>query len=437
MATASNERDQFDDDDEIWTVLYSQDLNTVSSSGVGSPATSEPDDPDMWASICNLLHDKPEDLSTEKDTSNKAKPKDKRKAKRVRVYTNKAEVQQLEAEIRELQDELIQAKRGLESTTDGSFWETAAKQQRVEKNKALQENKQLQDAVHERNEYIDRLQKTILKTPRWMAIALPGVAPDEGSRCIPADPALRIAAIHRIADNQYRQMQTKFIQARAIGLSDDTCRGEPVSLAHQELGFLAVNHINIPAPFHGVARAVWSVLNGNHGPILSENEQEVASLPPEDGVHVLVLDSSKRHNVSFKLGAKDLRRGQSNRTCICYALEDATVDRQPTDAIDDMNTWWQFAPHADDPSSSTMTVLGQSNISRLVHYKDLDAEPDEVVLVLKRILTSLDRPAEAPAPSFLKSFIDRRRRMRQPIQYAIETVIRAFNDCTIHSSSTD
>ncbi|CAK4098848.1 unnamed protein product, partial [Aphanomyces euteiches] len=78
------------------------------------------------------------------------------------------------------------------------------------------------------------------------------------------------------------------------------------------------------------------------------------------------------------------------------ALEDETVDRQPTDAIDDMNTWWQFAPHADDPSSSTMTVLGQSNISRLVHYKDLDAEPDEVVLVLKRILTSLDRPAEAP-----------------------------------------
>ncbi|KAH9067487.1 hypothetical protein Ae201684P_021644 [Aphanomyces euteiches] len=385
MATASNERDQFDDDDEIWTVLYSQDLNTVSSSGVGSPATSEPDDPDMWASICNLLHDKPEDLSTEKDTSNKAMPKDKRKAKRVRVYTNKAEVQQLEAEIRELQDELIQAKRGLESTTDGSFWETAAKQQRVEKNKALQENKQLQDAVHERNEYIDRLQKTILKTPRWMALS--GVAPDEGSRCIPADPALRIAAIHRIADNQYWQMQTKFIQARAIGLSDDTCRGEPVSLAHQELGFLAVNHINIPAPFHGVARAVWSVLNGNHGPILSENVQE--SLEPVDACTVYNKYSIHQNGIT--------------------SLEDETVDRQPTDAIDDMNTWWQFAPHADDPSSSTMTVLGQSNISRLVHYKDLDAEPDEVVLVLKRILTSLDRPAEAPAPLFLKSFIDRRR----------------------------
>ncbi|CAK4281654.1 unnamed protein product, partial [Aphanomyces euteiches] len=396
MATASNERDQFDDDDEIWTVLYSQDLNTVSSSGVGSPATSEPDDPDMWASICNLLHDKPEDLSTEKDTSNKAMPKDKRKAKRVRVYTNKAEVQQLEAEIRELQDELIQAKRGLESTTDGSFWETAAKQQRVEKNKALQENKQLQDAVHERNEYIDRLQKTILKTPRWMAIALSGVAPDEGSRCIPADPALRIAAIHRIADNQYRQMQTKFIQARAIGLSDDTCRGEPVSLAHQELGFLAVNHINIPAPFHGVARAVWSVLNGNHGPILSENVQE--SLEPVDACTVYNKYSIHQNGITCHSNSVRKIYEEGNRIALvsATALEDETVDRQPTDAIDDMNTWWQFAPHADDPSSSTMTVLGQSNISRLVHYKDLDAEPDEVVLVLKRILTSLDRPAEAP-----------------------------------------
>ncbi|KAG9407401.1 hypothetical protein AC1031_002130 [Aphanomyces cochlioides] len=352
----------------------------------------------MWASICNLLHDKPEDHSTEKDASNRAKSKATRRTKRVRVYTNKAEVQQLEAEIRELQDELIQAKRGIESTTNGSFWETAAKQQRAEKNKALQENKQLQGAVRERNEYIDRLQKTILKTLRWMT--LPGVAPDEGSRCIPADPALRIAVIHRIADNQYSQMQTKIIQARAIGLSDDTCRGEPVSLAHQELGFLAVNHINVPAPFHGVARAVWSVLNGNHVPILSENEQE--SWEPVDACTVYNKYSIHQNGVTCHSNSVRKMYEEGNRIALvsATALEDETVDRHPTDAIDDMNTWWQFAPHADDPSSSTMAVVGQSNISRLVHYKDLDAEPDEVVVVLKRILTSIDRPAEAAAPFF-------------------------------------
>ena len=115
------------------------------------------DDSFMWATVCNIL-DAPS--AGERTT-------DMPKAKRLRVYTSKAEVQQLQDEICELQAQLLEATRVVESRTHSSRWEQIAEQQRMEKFKSMQENRQLQTAVQERGEYIGRFQKLLVKTPRW------------------------------------------------------------------------------------------------------------------------------------------------------------------------------------------------------------------------------------------------------------------------------
>ncbi|CAK4145340.1 unnamed protein product, partial [Aphanomyces euteiches] len=413
----------YDEDDRLvhgYDVVRDATYLGIVGGGVfGNVALNEPDDSDMWMSICNLLDQKSDDPSVEKDDGSTGAPKVKRKAKRVRVYTNKAEVQQLEVEIRQLQDELIQAKRRFESTTtDGSFLEIAVKQQRLEKNKVLQENQQLQDAVRERNEHIDHLQKIILKPARWTA--LPNVTPDESSRFIPADPTQRHAAIERTADCQYGRMQTMFIRAGAFDLRDDTCRGSLVSLA---------------SPYHVVARAVWCAMYGAQVPIPAEHDHESWEQVNESTVYnKYCID---RDGANYRSNSVRKIYQEANRFAIVFAtaFEDGNIDRHLSDVVEDINAWWQIAPHSTDPSSSYLTIVGQSNISRLINSQDV--EIGEVESTLRRILTSIQTSGEEEAPSYLKPSIERRRRMRQSIQRAMEHAIREFKDRTKQSGMQD
>ncbi|KAH9152272.1 hypothetical protein AeRB84_005270 [Aphanomyces euteiches] len=386
MATTSYEMQHVENDDIVSAVLFSPDLGIVGGGVFGNVALNEPDDSDMWMSICNLLDQKSDDPSVEKDDGSTGAPKVKRKAKRVRVYTNKAEVQQLEVEIRQLQDELIQAKRRFESTTtDGSFLEIAVKQQRLEKNKAL-----------------------------------PNVTPDESSRFIPADPTQRHAAIERTADCQYGRMQTMFIRAGAFDLRDDTCRGSLVSLA---------------SPYHVVARAVWCAMYGAQVPIPAEHDHESWEQVNESTVYnKYCID---RDGANYRSNSVRKIYQEANRFAIVFAtaFEDGNIDRHLSDVVEDINAWWQIAPHSTDPSSSYLTIVGQSNISRLINSQDV--EIGEVESTLRRILTSIQTSGEEEAPSYLKPSIERRRRMRQSIQRAMEHAIREFKDRTKQSGMQD
>ncbi|KAG9407417.1 hypothetical protein AC1031_002144 [Aphanomyces cochlioides] len=127
----------------------------------------------LWESVVDLLH-KPTCQMTEivdslsSESSDVASPSrvDAAKPKRFRIHTKKFEVQQLQAEIRELEAQLREA-RTAKSKRITSKWQRAAMHQCLEKNKSLHKNLHLQVAIQERSEYIERLQKLILKTPRW------------------------------------------------------------------------------------------------------------------------------------------------------------------------------------------------------------------------------------------------------------------------------
>ncbi|CAK4601253.1 unnamed protein product [Aphanomyces euteiches] len=128
---------------------------------------------------------------------------------------------------------------------------------------------------------------------------------------------------------------------------------------------------------------------------------------------------------------------EANRFAIVFAtaFEDGNIDRHLSDVVEDINAWWQIAPHSTDPSSSYLTIVGQSNISRLINSQDV--EIGEVESTLRRILTSIQTSGEEEAPSYLKPSIERRRRMRQSIQRAMEHAIREFKDRTKQSGMQD
>ncbi|KAH9121754.1 hypothetical protein AeMF1_006661 [Aphanomyces euteiches] len=369
----------------------------------------------MWESIYNVLHSK-----RENDNDTAVAPK---KKKRIRIFNNKAVVRQLKDEISELQAQLIQTKRFAVPKTEVSVWEAAAKQQRMEKNKSIEVNEQLQHAVRERNYYIERLQRAILKPPRWTA--LPDVAADEINNSLPADRALRIEAIHRMANDQYNRSQHVFIQAGVFNLEEDLHKAEPISLPHGQLGFQAINHVKLPARYNLIARACWNVMNGTCNGVLLDNKMETWEHIDECTVY---NKFSSRPSHFLTCHSNEVRKLYKEENSILIVtvpvLHDENVHCKARDIVDELITWWQFVPHHEDPDICFMTVLGHSNITKLMNHEEINANADEVIAEVSRLLKG--HQAGTNPPSSLRHLLDHRRRMRKPLQSSIERVIHDY-----------
>ncbi|ETW05254.1 hypothetical protein H310_04219 [Aphanomyces invadans] len=395
-----------------------------------------PDDADMWATVCDLLQTSPVEQWTRHDDDNlqvsggSSGHEGMPKPKRIRVYTNKAEVQQLEAEINDLQAQLVQAKQIAASASAGevSIWARTAARLRIDKNKTLDENQQLLAAVRERGEHIQRLQKLVFKTPRWTV--LPEVTNESvlyGR--LPADPVLRAATIHRIADHQYHRFHTTFVQAGVFDLTEDTCRGEPITLPDEQIGFQSINHINLPAPFRSIANACWQVLSGKVTDAIAATDDQVWEHVDEHTVY----HRSRQHNGRIVCHSNEIRKRFDDPTTgrILFVwvsvVDDALVAQEPSDAVDEVWGWWSFGPDPGDPTKCRTTIVGHSNISRVLEHQEVKAYLTDVIAALKRLMvtrasTNLDDP-----PSFLVPFLERRRRMRPLIRTVMEESIRRHN----------
>ncbi|KAF0688797.1 Aste57867_19618 [Aphanomyces stellatus] len=389
---------------------------------------------DMWASVCDLLHTTPSPPPPPSSSDDGLAPK----PKRVRVYTNKAEVQQLEAEIKELQAQLVEAKRFAASKVDVCPWERAAAQQRVEKNKSLEENEQLHAAIRERGDYIERVQKLITKTPRWNTLpdVTTAAASTELDAPLPADPARRHAVIHALADQLYKRYQNILIQARAFDLRDDMYRGEPITLPHQEIGFQAVNHVNLPAPFQRMAAACWDVLSGVEAIPTSNFASDIDVWERVDPYTVYERFQTTQHGKTCHSNILRKWYEMDDRVVIVWRtiVDDALVTRKPSDTVDDSCGWWTFAVNPEDPAKSHMTIVVQSNISRLVESHDEPTDPEDVIAALKKLVVNHPAPPDENSPSFLMSFIERGRRLRPVLRRAIERAIREHSESSPRQS---
>ncbi|KAH9107567.1 hypothetical protein LEN26_014258 [Aphanomyces euteiches] len=184
------------------------------------------------------------------------------------------EMDKLRQEIADLKVQLRQAKRQyVASMVPMSVWEGAARQQRIEKERAIQENEKLRSQVHEYATFIDLLEASMHKKPR-LSLDADLASPTWQEYKLAAHAALRVAAIHAIADREYRRLHYNMTSA---GLHDytgqDFLRVHPLIRDDGKVVIEAVYHLTVPAPFHPVGKALWDVVNGTHGPDLPGEER--------------------------------------------------------------------------------------------------------------------------------------------------------------------
>ncbi|KAF0736025.1 hypothetical protein Ae201684_007613 [Aphanomyces euteiches] len=279
----------------------------------------------------------------------------------------------LETTIRELQTKLQTAKHRLDVKSSKSFWGRAAIQQLQDRNKSIQENAQLQEAIRERNDYIQTLQKILFKTPQWKV--LPEITGAMSQSCLPADPVQRRTAINNIANWHKSRRVTAFIQAG----------GEVVTLQNQQLMFHSVKNIDIPAHFLAVARSSWEAVSHPQAPQTIENSEESWERVDDN----LVYHRSKCiRSDGLMTQSNVIRKYSEDANCAVFAVLSVAKAMLLDDnaETDDTCGWLVFQPNPDDCNKCLMTVVFHCNLSRFVEC-DLPttANFDEVSASLRRL----------------------------------------------------
>ncbi|KAH9103650.1 hypothetical protein AeMF1_020106 [Aphanomyces euteiches] len=347
---------------------------------------------EMWTTVCNLILEQPSGAETNASAASmllEQSPlvcsKRPAKTKRIRLRTAKSEICQLKDEIRELQAQLRDAKRVATLNSSMSMWERTALSQCVEKNKALHENLQLHIAVRERSEYIERLQKIILKTPRWTALSAILTSNDT---TLPAAMDDRIAAIHRIADREYQRQETVFVQAGALGLPDGTYKVDVFPHANQQFIFRSTSCIPLAAPVETIARHFWAAMSEQTPIDLMEGEIETWEQVDENTIyqhsHGVFIEGTMFHSNVIRKCYED-EHGRVVIVVVSVPDDETTEKRSECDAVDDSVGWLVFTPNQNELNTSSLSIVCQCNITRLVQVSDAVKVTDEAIRILKRL----------------------------------------------------
>ncbi|KAF0734972.1 hypothetical protein Ae201684_008445 [Aphanomyces euteiches] len=101
------------------------------------------------------------------------------------------------------------------SKANKSAWEGAAKQQRLEKQRAILENHKLRSQVNEYAVFIELIQASMHMKPR-LTLNPTLACPTWQEYKLTAHAALRVAAIHAITDCQYRRLHSVMANAGLV-----------------------------------------------------------------------------------------------------------------------------------------------------------------------------------------------------------------------------
>ncbi|RHY47989.1 hypothetical protein DYB30_008144 [Aphanomyces astaci] len=297
-------------------------------------------------------------------------------------YRQKQEIQLLRAQVDALKQTLADTAK---TSADAkvlrvpSLWEHAAKKERVDCKRVLEENAKLKGALDEQTTFIDSMQRLFNKKPRRAVGAVGstsfthtchpyGICATQveveawQSYKLAAHRSLRVAAIHAIADRQLRRMQSALIQAGVFHASNDIFFATPRPLGHTRLVLDFVNHVRIPAPYRTVSASCWQVLAEARDP----------SLPP-DAIEVVLCEVVDEFTVyqQFTQVAAGGTASHSNFIRKYYpdetqdviawrtVLEDALAPHMARGAVDNEWGWLVLTPVADDATSCWVTFLHQ------------------------------------------------------------------------------
>ncbi|RHX97630.1 hypothetical protein DYB25_007054 [Aphanomyces astaci] len=294
------------------------------------------DDPTQYDELSVMCGGTPNDAESRDRSS--IPPAAKRR-RPLRDYHHRAELSRLREQVEDLKSDLARAKAS-SSAIHMPLWEKAARRERVEKNRSIQDNSDLRAAVHERAAFIQQMQRTLCRKPRWMA--LPNATVDAWqSYKLAAQPSLRTASIHAIADRQFRRQPHAFIQAGILDRTDDLFRAEPVTLPDH-----TIEEVD--------AHTIYERFCHTQGDITGHSNNIRKLFKDDDGRDVIVW-----------------------RT----VLDDALVPHMSSDAVDDTWGWLVVAPHPQDQAKCRMTCLVQIPLDTRVALRhdstDARARPDQ------------------------------------------------------------
>ncbi|KAF0688799.1 Aste57867_19620 [Aphanomyces stellatus] len=268
----------------------------------------------------------------------------------------KAQVEALKAHLASTKASADESSLGSRNRGTPSPWEVAARDELLERNRAIAENKHLKDALADQATFVEQMQRLFNKKPR-LAAASPDPASDEWQGYkLAAQLSLRVAAIHAIADRQYRRLQHAFIQAKLFH-SIDAHRVSATPRIQADgttlLEFKGQYTMDLAFPL--VGRACWRAIR-NYKPVVADAVYGTDEIDDHTVYQTFTTHVRGKHmhsNMIRKYYPEATRDVVVWRT----VLEDALVPHMTRGAVNNKWGWLVAAPLPEDRSKSSLTYL--------------------------------------------------------------------------------
>ncbi|ETW05255.1 hypothetical protein H310_04220 [Aphanomyces invadans] len=378
-----------------------------------------------------------------------AKPTTKRKvscappgARNQYQFRQKQEIQLLQSQVETLQAQLAEAHAAAAEKMDLPKWERAARVELQAKLRSLGENEKLKADIATQSTFLGEMEKYFRKKPR-LTMETDVQSEEWQSYKLAAQASLRVAAIHAIADRQYRRMDTAFINAGLIGVTTNLFRYKPIRQPHNKVLVELVNHVTLAAPFHTVGLCAWHTFHLPHTSATSSTSIEVV-----DPNTIYEQCTETKHGVECHSNTICKLYTEPKRDVIVWrtVLEDDLAPHMLKGAVDDQWGWIVLTP-LDNPNQCRLTlllqVLADASAEAPPQFR-LDASVDSITSGLELVSCSAT-PGSFPRerqevteglPPALLTFMERGRRMEHRLRRAIDRAIRDFNHATTVPAET-
>ncbi|KAH9117206.1 hypothetical protein AeMF1_008985 [Aphanomyces euteiches] len=430
--------DLFDSDDGF-TTRVEESASTSSSSSSSSPIASP--------------HRVADDDKIPKTTSNNTKdcPKEKVKPQRSSVR-QREEIRCLRQQIDQL-SKVLQTRQTIDLTTiDMPLWKRTAKMELLEKNKALQENEHLRDAISQQATFIEQMQSVFRKKPR-LGTHIDVHSEEWQAYKLAAQASLRQVAIHAIADRQYNRMQSALVKAGVFDRENYLFQVKALPQRDQSYTLEIIHHVDLDAPFRLVGAAAWQVFDGDF-----QLDLPFGAVQSYTRIDPFTVYATYEHQSSGTAWHSNMIRKyfvEHDREVIVSrtVLEDAAIPHMTKGAIENRCMWLTVKPLPSEANRCRFTLL-----QHLVWPKDElafeDADMDIVVGEIKQLCFGFmaRRRGRLPMPIWMDisqlphpkmgAFVERGRRFLRLLQATVNDVIGKFHgeqqiDTQALSSSSD
>ncbi|KAF0688801.1 Aste57867_19623 [Aphanomyces stellatus] len=295
-------------------------------------------------------------------------------------YRQRQEIMALKTQVEGLKAQLASASQDKTSALmsrkrDASPWEMAARDELLERNRAVAENKHLKDMLVEQATFVEQMQHLFVKKPRLMAASTDPKSHAWHEYKLAAQKSLRAASIHAIADRQLRRLQHAFIQANLFQSAQaDGGDAAPRILSDGSVLMEFKRKLILPIPMSICGAAVWRIMK-TYAPVATDAHYTSEAIDDRT-----VYQTFSQHVGGLTLHSNAVRKyyHEPSRQVVLWrnVLEDVLVPHMSRGAVS--NEWGWVVAEPLNPSVTALTCLVQ------VVAADVGRDRDAVVAELNQ-----------------------------------------------------